>query len=57
MSQEQKFVVKSSMYNDNDVSYQVGDIVIHDIFGRGVVVGVDKTLIISLLANNMVSKK
>ena len=45
MSQEQKFVVKSSMYNDNDVSYQVGDIVIHDIFGRGVVVGVDKTLI------------
>ena len=46
LSNERTFVSKANMYNNSDnTDYQVGDIVIHEMFGRGVVVGVDKTLI------------
>ena len=46
LSNEKTFVSKANMYNNSDnTDYQVGDIVIHEMFGRGVVVGVDKTLI------------
>ena len=46
LSNEKNFVSRASMYSNGDTTeYQVGDIVIHDMFGRGVVVGVDKSLI------------
>lgn len=36
---------KEDMYFDNDVDYQEGDVIMHTIYGRGVVIGVEKTLI------------
>ena len=33
------------MYTEEDVSYQIGDVVMHTIYGRGVVVGVDSSLV------------
>ncbi|MBQ8219301.1 MAG: UvrD-helicase domain-containing protein, partial [Bacilli bacterium] len=37
--------VKGNMFRDEDVSYSVGDHVIHNEFGEGVVVSADKTLV------------
>ena len=36
---------KQDMYNNNDIDLKVGDVIVHDIYGRGVVVGVDKSLV------------
>ncbi len=36
---------KDEMYNNEEIEWQSGDVVIHDTYGRGVVVGVDKLLI------------
>ncbi len=36
---------KQDMYNNNDIELKVGDVIVHDIYGRGVVVGVDKSLV------------
>jgi DNA helicase-2/ATP-dependent DNA helicase PcrA len=36
---------KNEMYTNDNVEWQVGDVVIHDTYGRGVVVGVDKMLV------------
>ncbi len=36
---------KQDMYSNNDIDLKVGDVIIHDIYGRGVVVGVDKSLV------------
>ena len=33
------------MYQNSDVEYQVGDVVMHTIYGRGVVVAVDKSIL------------
>ncbi len=40
-----RVVARENMYSDEDVSYEVGDVVMHTIYGRGVVVGVDKSII------------
>ena len=36
---------KEEMYQNSDVEYQVGDVVMHTIYGRGVVVAVDKSIV------------
>lgn len=36
---------KEEMYQNSDVEYQVGDVVMHTIYGRGVVVAVDKSIL------------
>ena len=41
----EKVIHKEDMYSDDDISYNIGDVVMHTIYGRGVVVGVDKTLV------------
>lgn len=41
----EKVIHKEEMYTDEDVNYNIGDVVMHTIYGRGVVVGVDKTLV------------
>ena len=33
------------MYNDEDTDYNIGDTVMHTIYGKGVVVGVEKSII------------
>ncbi|HIR75055.1 TPA: UvrD-helicase domain-containing protein [Candidatus Ventrenecus avicola] len=43
--QSEKTFNKESMYSEEDVSYNVGDVVMHTIYGRGVVVGVDASLV------------
>ena len=41
----EKVIHKEDMYSDDDISYNIGDVVMRTIYGRGVVVGVDKTLV------------
>ena len=41
----EKVIHKEDMYTQEDVSYAVGDVVMHTIYGRGVVVGVDSSLV------------
>jgi len=36
---------KEEMYSEEDVLYQNGDVVMHSIYGRGVVIGVDKSIV------------
>lgn len=36
---------KEDMYSNEDVTYQIGDVVMHTIYGRGVVVGVEDTIV------------
>ena len=43
--QSEKTFNKESMYSEEDVSYNVGDVVMHTIYGRGVVVGVEASLV------------
>ena len=43
--QSEKTFNKESMYSEEDVSYNIGDVVMHTIYGRGVVVGVDASLV------------
>ena len=43
--QSEKTFNKESMYSEEDVSYNVGDVVMHTIYGRGAVVGVDASLV------------
>ncbi len=42
---ENKVIKKEEMYQTTDVEYHVGDVVMHTMFGKGVVVGVDKSLV------------
>ena len=42
---QEKVIHKEEMYTDEDISYNIGDVVMHTIYGRGVVVGVDKSLV------------
>ena len=43
--QSEKTFNKESMYSEEDVSYNVGDVVMHTTYGRGVVVGVEASLV------------
>ncbi len=42
---EEKPFVKDDMFHKEDVNYAVGDMVQHEIYGAGVVVAVDKSLV------------
>lgn len=49
MEQKESFFTKKiereSMYQEEDVEFLVGDVVMHTIYGRGVVVGIDSSLV------------
>ena len=47
-----KPINKSNYYNDTNESYNVGDVVMHQIYGRGTVVSVDKTFVTIAFAKN-----
>lgn len=42
---EQKVIHREEMYSNEEVDYKEGDVVMHTMYGKGVVVGVDKTLV------------
>lgn len=48
---------KNKMYSSEDIGYKSGDVVLHETYGRGVVVGVDKLLITVAFNNNVGIKK
>ena len=50
-NKKEKIVVED-MYNDGDVDYQIGDVVLHSIYGKGVVVGVEKTIVTIAFSKN-----
>ena len=54
---EEKVIKKENMYNEEDVDYQNGDVVMHATYGRGVVIGVDKSIITIAFAKNFGVRK
>ncbi|MCI8575118.1 MAG: ATP-binding domain-containing protein, partial [Bacilli bacterium] len=54
---EEKIMNKSDMYSDTEVEYQNGDVVNHVTYGRGVVIGVDKTIVTIAFAKNFGVRK
>ncbi len=54
---EEKVFNKNTVYSDEEVEWQSGDVVLHDIYGRGVVVGVDKMLVTVAFNNKIGIKK
>ncbi len=54
---EEKIIDKSKMYSDEDVEYKNGDIVIHTIYGKGVVIGVDDRFVSIAFARNFGVRK
>lgn len=54
---EEKVINKDEMYNDTDVEYKNGDIVMHTTYGRGVVIAVDKSIITIAFAKNFGVRK
>ncbi len=54
---EEKVVNKEDLYHENDMDYQNGDVVIHTTYGRGVVIGVDKSIVTIAFAKNFGVRK
>lgn len=54
---EDKSFNKKQMYNNGEVDYKIGDPVLHETYGRGVVVGVEKMLITVAFNNHGGIKK
>lgn len=54
---EEKILKKEEMYNDQEVDYKEGDVVIHTTYGKGVVIGIDKTIITIAFAKNFGVRK
>lgn len=54
---EEPIFNKNKMYTDGDVSYNPGDVVLHETYGRGVVVDVDKMLVTVAFNNKIGVKK
>ncbi len=50
-------IVIEDMYNDYETDYNIGDNVIHTIYGKGVVVGVDKSIVTIAFSKNFGIKK
>ncbi len=48
---------KESMYNENNIDWQAGEIVNHETYGRGVVIEVDKMLVMIAFQNKIGIKK
>lgn len=54
---EEKIIKKDEMYTDGEVEYHEGDVVMHTTYGKGVVIGVDKTIITIAFAKNFGVRK
>ena len=54
---EEKVINKDEMYTDEEVEYKNGDIVMHTIYGRGVVIGVDERFVSIAFARNFGVRK
>lgn len=54
---EEKVINKDTMYNDEVVEYKKGDIVMHSIYGRGVVIDFDDKFVSIAFARNFGVKK
>ncbi len=50
-------IVIEDMYNDSDTDYNIGDNVMHTIYGKGVVVGVDKSIVTIAFSKNFGIRK
>ena len=53
---EEKLFKKEKMYTMENIDWKSGDVVLHDTYGRGVVVGVDK-LLLTVAFNNKIGIK
>ena len=54
---EEKVLNKDDLYNSEDVEYQEGDVVIHTIYGKGVVIEVDEKFVSIAFARNFGIRK
>ena len=54
---EEKVLNKDELYSDEDVSYNKGDIVMHTIYGKGVVIDVDDKFVSVAFAKNFGIRK
>lgn len=57
IAKEEPLFSKEKMYSKEDVDWQTGDIVMHETYGRGVVVDVDKMLVTVAFHNKIGIKK
>ncbi len=57
INKEEKSFHKEKMYNEGEVSYVPGDVVVHETYGRGVVVDIDKMLVTVAFHNKVGVKK
>ena len=54
---EEKFVSKEDMYTDEAVDYKKGDLVVHTIYGKGVITDVDDRFATIAFAKNFGIRK
>ncbi|MCM1052658.1 MAG: UvrD-helicase domain-containing protein [Ruminococcus sp.] len=54
---EEKTIDKSTMYSEGDIEYNKGDVVMHTIYGRGVVIDVDEKFVSIAFARNFGIRK
>ncbi len=54
---EEKVINQKDMYTDEEVEYQNGDVVMHSIYGKGVVVAVDKSIVTIAFSKNFGVRK
>lgn len=57
INKEEKSFHREKMYNEGEVSYVPGDVVVHETYGRGVVIDVDKMLVTVAFHNKVGVKK
>lgn len=57
INKEEKSFHREKMYNEGEVSYVPGDVVVHETYGRGVVVDIDKMLVTVAFHNKVGVKK
>ena len=54
---EEKVINKSEMYNTEDVEFNKGDVVMHTIYGKGVVLDIDDRFVSIAFARNFGIRK
>ena len=54
---EEKVINKEELYSDTDVEYKKGDLVMHTIYGKGVVIDVDEKFVNIAFAKNFGIRK
>ncbi len=57
INREEKIIDKDEMYNKENVEYAKGDIVVHTIYGRGVVIDIDERFVSVAFARNFGVRK